>query len=86
MDYQPDWPPRRVPATVWMTLLMQVAGALVWATHLEARVDGVEHQSVNAGMLNEKFARLDERLEGLKHELEGVNRQFGQLNKRLLEK
>ncbi len=77
-------PPKRFSAAVVMTLLMQAAGALVWATHLEARVGSMEQQSVNAAMLNEKFARLDERLEYLKLELEGMHQQVGQINNRLM--
>ncbi len=79
MDHDPDpcrWlmPQRRVPAALIMTLLMQAAGALIWATHLEARVGQVERQSVSAALLQEKFARLEERLDALKDTLEDLRR------------
>ncbi len=75
---------RRMPGAVLFSVVIQAAGALVWATQLDARVSSVERQSVNTVMLNEKFARLDERLEYLKKEIESMHRQTEQINKRLI--
>jgi len=63
---------RRVPLSVIAILLVQLGGALIWATQLDARVSGMEKQSVDTNSLNEKFARLDERLDGIKHQLDRI--------------
>ncbi|MBY0408379.1 MAG: hypothetical protein K2Q01_11875 [Rickettsiales bacterium] len=79
------WPPRaRLSAALVTTLFMQGAGALVWATHLDARVSTVEQQSVNSVMLSEKFARLDERLEGMRRDMEAMRKQMEVIGQRLI--
>jgi len=78
-------PYKRLPAALVFTFLMQGSGILVWATHLEARVSSVEQQSVNAVMLNEKFARLDERLAYVKQGIEDVRAQLQLINKHLMD-
>lgn len=75
---------RRIPLTVIAVLLVQLASALIWATQLEARVSGVEKESVSANALNEKFARLDERLDGMKQNLEEMKHQIDRITDRLL--
>ena len=75
---------RRIPFAVILTMMIQAAAVLIWATQLDARVSGMEQQSVNAGNLNEKFARLDERLDGMKQNLDSVRRQLDHLTDRLL--
>jgi len=62
--------PRRISMAVAVTLLVQVASVLIWATQLDARVNSVEHLCTGNSGLNEKFARLDERLDGMKHQLD----------------
>jgi hypothetical protein len=62
--------PRRLPMALLVTLLMQVASVLIWATQLDARVNNIEQLCTNNSGLNEKFARLDERLDGMKHQLD----------------
>lgn len=74
-----------MPWAVVMTLLMQASGALVWATQLEARVGAVEQQGVSTAVFNEKFARLDERLENMKRDIDGIRRQIENLTSHLLE-
>jgi len=75
---------RRLPFAVIVTLLVQAAGALVWATELDARVNGLEQQLVTSSSLNEKFARLEERLENMKQDIEGIKHQLDHLTDRLL--
>lgn len=77
---------RRVPLAVIVTLLVQMGGALVWATQLDARVGDVERQAVTDASLNEKFARLDERLDDMKQNLAAMRRQMEHLTDRLLKK
>ena len=86
-----DWPDepgwkidRHVSVAVILMLLFQVAGVLIWATQLEARVGGMEQQSVNSSTLNEKFARLEERLENMKQDIGSMKRQLDRLTERLL--
>lgn len=77
---------RRVPAAVLITLLIQLGAALIWATQLEARVNGAEQRALDGRGLSEKFARLEERLEFLKQDIGGVKNQLVQMNERLLRK
>ena len=54
---------RRIPLAVIIMLILQIASALVWATQLDARVSNMEHQSISIISVNEKFIRLEERLD-----------------------
>lgn len=74
----------RLPAAIILSLLMQAAAILVWATQLDARVNGIERQSVNNSQLNEKFARLEERLDSLKQSMGDLKRQLDRLTDKLL--
>lgn len=73
----------RIPVGILFALAMQLAGALVWASHLEARVAGVEKQTAHTVLLNERFARLEERLDNLKVETSGVRQEMQVLNQRI---
>jgi len=77
---------KRVPFALIVTMLLQVAGALIWATQLDARVGNVEQQMVSDSSLSEKFARLDERLEGMKQNMDGIKRQLDKLTDKLIGK
>jgi len=74
---------RRVPIAVIVTLLIQMGGALVWATQLDARVGDMERQTITSASLNEKFARLEERLDDMKQNLAAMKRQLDHLTDRL---
>lgn len=74
----------QVPWAVIITLLMQFIAVIVWATQLDARVGTIEQQSVSTRGLNEKFARLEERLDNMKQDLSGMKRQLDKLTERLL--
>lgn len=75
---------RHIPVAVILTLLIQVGGVLIWATQLDARVSGIEQQAISSNTLNEKFARLDERLDNMKQDIAGIKRQLDKLTDRLL--
>jgi hypothetical protein len=75
----------RLSLALIMTLLMQAAGVLIWATQLEARVGAVEQQGEGTSSLNEKFARLDERLDGMKEDIAVIRRQMENLTTHLME-
>ena len=77
-------PFRRIPLAVIITLLVQCIGAVIWATQLDARVAAMEEQSVSTVVLNEKFARLEERLDNMKQDLSGMKRQLDRLTERFL--
>ena len=75
---------RCIPHAVILTLVMQVAGILIWATQLDARVNGMEQQSVSNSAFNEKFARLDERLDNMKEDMSGLKHQLDRLTEHFL--
>ena len=75
---------RRISLALVMTIVVQVASILIWATQLNARVNGMEQQCAATGALSEKFARLDEHLDGMKQDLSGVKHQLDRLTDRLL--
>lgn len=75
---------KRVPAILMLTLLMQVGGGLVWAAQLNARVAAMEQYAMNGAALNEKFARLEERMDNVRQDLALMRRQLDQINNRLL--
>jgi len=82
--YERHWTvDRRVPIAVIVTLLIQMGGALVWATQLDARVGDVERQEITSANLNEKFARLEERLDDMKQNLAAMKRQLDHVTDRL---
>lgn len=70
--------------TVVFTLLVQAGGILIWATQLDARVNVIEQQSMNTTSMNEKFARLEERLDGMRQNIDDMKRQLNRLTDRLL--
>lgn len=70
----------QVPPTLLFAMLMQMAGVLIWASHLEARVQGMEKVSESSVVLGEKFARLEERLESLKYEITAMRQQIQMLD------
>lgn len=74
-----------MPWTLFLTLVMQFIGVLIWATQLEARVEHTERLLQGAMALNEKFARLEERIDGVKQEMAGMREQAQILNKKLFE-
>ena len=74
---------RRVPIAVILTLLVQMGGALVWATQLDARVAEVERQATGYSSLNEKFARLDQKLDDVQQNLAAVRRQLDHMADRV---
>jgi hypothetical protein len=74
----------RMPMALIFTLLMQAAVILIWATQLDARVNGVEQQMLGNHGLNEKFAKLEERLDDVKQGMGDIKRQIEQLTQNLL--
>lgn len=70
---------RRIPIAVITALLMQIFAAVIWVTELDARVNNIESQSIGTAAVNERFARLEERLESLKESLFVVRHQLDQL-------
>lgn len=74
-----------LPSSIFLALIVQIAGALIWATHLDSRVENIEKQSLQSIELNEKFARLEERIVSLRAEMAGVNYQLRTMNSRLLQ-
>ena len=77
---------RRIPIAVIITLLMQMIGALIWATELDARVGAIEKQNSGMGNVIEKFARLEERLDQVKDDMGYVKRKLDYVTDRMIRK
>lgn len=77
---------KRVPLAVIVAMFLQIAGILVWATRLDARVDGVEKRQVGEAAFGEKLARIEERLENMKQDVGSIKRETEKLAERLLRK
>lgn len=75
---------KRIPLAVIITLLVQLAGTLIWATQLDARVNHIEQQSTGNYSLNERFGRLEERLDNVKQDTDALKRLLAQLTERLI--
>lgn len=76
---------KRIPIALLLSLLLQLAGALVWATQLDARVDSLEQTAMAGSGLSEKFARLEERLDSVKQNIVTVRQQLEQITDKLME-
>lgn len=70
---------RRIPMALLVTLCVQIATALIWATQLDARVSHVEQQGMGAVTMGEKFARLEERLDFLKQNITTMRQQLDRI-------
>ncbi len=77
---------RHVPVAVIFTLLLQMAGALIWATQLDARVQYVEGQSAEIAQSSERLARIEERLQFMKQDVEAIRRQLDNLTNMFVKK
>lgn len=68
---------KRIPIALLITLFLQFVSAIIWATQLNARVGTLEQESAGAADFGEKLARIDERLQGLKQDMEFIKREVG---------
>ncbi len=53
---------RRIPLMLIISLSVQVAVVVIWATYLEARVSTIEASQLEPVSFSERFARLEERI------------------------
>lgn len=74
---------KRIPIALLVTLFIQIATALIWATQLNARVGTLEQQVVGSSDVGEKLARIDERLQAVKQDVEFIKREVGIVNTRM---
>ncbi len=82
-EQQPGWRlERKIPLTLFCALIGQCLGLVVWATHLEARLEAVERAQGAQTGLNEKFARLEERIDALRSDIAQMRRQIDRLAER----
>lgn len=77
---------RRITLAFIVMLVMQIAAVLIWATELAARVGVMEHTYSGIGNLNERFIRLEERLDHVKHDTEMIRQRLDTINDRPLKK
>lgn len=82
-EQQPGWRlERKIPLTLFCALIGQCVGLVIWATHLEARLEAVERAEGEQTGLNEKFARLEERIDALRGDVGQLRRQIDRLSER----
>ncbi len=77
---------KRIPLLFIMTLIIQLAVIVVWATQLDARVGRIELQSNDTNNLPERFARLEERLDNVKQDTSAMKQSLSNLTEKLLSK
>lgn len=63
---------KRIPIALLVTLFLQIGAALVWATQLNSRVGALEHELIGTADFAEKLARIDERIQGMKEDIESI--------------
>lgn len=76
----------RIPIALIVALLTQFAGALIWAAQLDARVGGMERQTLGQLELQQRFAKLEERLDNVKQDTQATKQLLDKLTERLLGK
>lgn len=87
MDPADKWKiDRRVPVAVILAFILQIAGALIWATELDARVSHMERESGTFTGVTEKFVRMEERMENMRQDLGIIRRQLDRMTERLIRK
>lgn len=72
---------KRIPIALLLTLFIQIASGIIWATQLNARVDNLEHGASASAGFAEKLARIDERLQNLKQDMEFIKREVSNGNR-----
>ncbi len=75
---------KRIPIALLITLFLQIAAAIIWATQLNARVDTLEHEAGESSGFGEKLARIDERLQNMKQDMESIKYAVGITGNRLV--
>lgn len=73
---------KRIPIALLVTLFLQIAAAIIWATQLNARVGTLEQEVVGTSDFGEKLARIDERLQNMKQDVEFIKREVGSVGNR----
>lgn len=77
---------KRVPVAVILAIFIHIFGILIWASQLDARVDNMEKHVVGESAFNEKFARIEERLEHVKEDVSFIKNDMEKISERLLKK
>lgn len=63
---------RRLPAAVIVALIVQTAGALVWAGGAAARIEALEGRVEQQGAVTERLARLEEQAAATRAAIERI--------------
>lgn len=72
---------KRIPIALLLMLFIQIVSGIVWATQLNARVGNLENEAGASAGFGEKLARIDERLQNLKQDMEFIKREVGNGNR-----
>jgi hypothetical protein len=70
---------RRVPIALIVTLLLQAAIGLVWASKLDARVASLESARAVAGDQPARIVRVETQMEGVRDTLKEMNDKLDRL-------
>jgi len=65
---------KRVPIALIVTISLQTAAVIWWASSLSARVDHLERQMADASPRAERLVRVETKLEGLQTGIEEIKR------------
>ena len=71
---------KRIPVSLLAMLAFQTAGLLIWGVHLDSRVTANEMALADfkSGAIKaESFARLDEKMNGVKDDISSLKTEFG---------
>ncbi|MCE2926471.1 MAG: hypothetical protein LW823_02325 [Rickettsiales bacterium] len=71
---------RKIPIAVIIALFIQMLAAVIWATELAARVETIEQHFLSSSVANERFARLEERLEYIHENVTIIRRKLDKTN------
>lgn len=83
MEQDDSWKlDRRIPVAFILAIFLQFAGAIIWATELDARVSQIEKQNMGAAALYEKLARIEERMDYMKQDVASIKRQLDRFGDR----
>jgi hypothetical protein len=69
---------RRVSLAVVLAIVIETAGALIWAGAAAERIDQLEVESAQSGMANERLARLEAQAVAMRAQLDRIEARLDQ--------
>jgi hypothetical protein len=75
---------KRIPLSVLLAICVQAVAVLVWAAQLDGRVFTLEKQLGTTVQMQEKVGRIEERLQGVKEDVQSIRHSVEQLTQFLM--